>query len=192
MKSQAPCWPRETEVKLVHLAGASLLLIGCTATPDSYPIPPQQPPVTAPEPYDLRSFFSMGDRRANAFLIDDVRGLEANRWRWTGQSPHFRFPVFEATGMDAMIAFTIADATFRHTGPLRLEVSVNGHLVGRHIYPTSGDQTFRQPVPGEWLRVDAENDLQVHIENPWTDQSGITFGILVREAGFIRYEKVAR
>ena len=128
----------------------------------------------------------MADPRAEAFLVSGVGALEGRQWRWTTDDAHLRFHVLQAKGMDALLEFSITDITFAQTGPLRLEVLVNRQPLGKQVFPSPGEKMLRLPVPASMLKQDADNDLELQVENPWIAPADhAKLGVLLRAAGFV-------
>lgn len=169
-----------------------LLLCSCTPIPESYPVPAQHTPVTAPEPAILHSFISMTDPRAEVFLVKGIGVIEGLKWRWTTEAPRLRLHVEDTSDLDVVIDFTVSEVTLKQTGPIRLQVFANDRLIGRETFPQAGDKTFRHPVPSEFLKSNEENELSLLVENPWISPvDGAKLGVLLTDAGFLKRTPVA-
>src|SRR5438034_7636791 len=93
------------------------LLAGCARTPDHYAPPPQSALLAAP--VSISSFVEMADANADAYILGDVNdGLEAGSSRWTRKRPSLRFFLDTADHLRFQADFSIADSTFRDTGPV--------------------------------------------------------------------------
>ena len=67
---------------------ALLLLSACSRESAFAPIPPQAPPVTAPDPPSFPCFVSMSEARADKFIVTGIPlGLGAGIQRWTNENP---------------------------------------------------------------------------------------------------------
>lgn len=166
---------------------AALLAAGCVPTPDSYPVPPQHTPVSAPPPVSESGSVSLDDVRAGAFFVKDVNCSPNGGWCWTGANPQMRFRLDGVRNRRAMVEFVINHRTFQDTGPLRVSFFVNGNLLAKMTYDQPGPATFEKPVPEDWLKADSDNDLLIRIENPWTaPDDGATLGILLKKAGLVQ------
>lgn len=173
------------------LATITVLLSSCAPTPGYYGIPTQHKPIEASGPQPSASvafgeFFKADDINSDEYLIKDVKPLEGAVWRWTLAEPEFRFFLKSAQARRFHMEFGINDRTFVETGPLKMEILINGKPFDALTFPSSGSKTYDKPVPASFLLPDAENHVIVRILNPWqAPDPGVKLGIVLRLAGFL-------
>ena len=105
-------------------------------------------------------------------------------WSWTGKRPavkvHLRggLPVYYA------MEFSIADATFKQTGPVAVTFFVNDHPLETVRYNAPGPQRFEKTVPAEWVVVD--NVVGAEVDKVWTSpDDGAMLGLILMSIGLI-------
>ncbi len=168
-----------------------LLATACAPTPSWYGVPPQHKPIVdnapaaAPIP-NFGEFVTADEASAERYFIKDVKGLEST-WRWTLVEPEFRFllsPVKRTRRFQ--LKFGINDRTFKDTGPVTLEIYVNGNPVGKPTFKEFGDHTWETDVDPWKLLPGAENRVLVKVVNPWqTADPGVKLGVVFQSAGFL-------
>jgi hypothetical protein len=162
------------------------VLVGCTPEPGSYPIPPQHQAPSGRDAGNYTEFVAAADPWADKYIIKDITGLEGT-WRWTGPRPEIRLVLGNAGGRSLQFDFTIADATFKDTGPLTISFLVNGKVLQTITFDKPGEKTFIRRVPDAWLVPGGENRVGLEVKNPWrAPDDGVLLGVLFRGAGFIR------
>jgi hypothetical protein len=172
---------------LALAAVAALLgLHACVRAPESYPVPPQHQPVGGPEEIlTLGETFTSVQPDAEQYFIKDIRALENGAWRWTLVEPEMRFHLLSVTNRCLRMDIGVHEVTLRQTGPLKLEIYVNGQLLDSPVYDTPGDRRYEKPVPASMLKERAENRVLVKVLNPWQAQDpGVQLGFLLFGAGF--------
>lgn len=162
---------------------ASLLLAGCTRTPEAkvVPLPPQRQLVDAPDlPYQ-RHFVFMSEHRASAMIVRDIAGPGVQRW--TGPNPAMRFRLSEPGEWTAEVRFNAAKTTLNDTGPITLAFAVNGLPIGSLRVADEAVKTFSAPV-----RLDStEAEFSFTVDKPWTSPlDGAKLGVLLHAMGFNR------
>jgi hypothetical protein len=162
------------------------LLASCVPTPPYYSVPPQHRSGPAEEVVGFGEFILSANPAAEAYYIKDVKGLEGSAWRWTLVEPEFRF--FLKTTKDRVFKLDLGinDTTFRDTGPVRLQIVINGELLDEPVFSKPGDYQYEQPVPERMLKASAENRVLVKVLNPWAaPDPGVRLGFLLHGVGFV-------
>ena len=172
----------------VVIALALLLLAGCSRAPDSYPPPIQRKPLADLEESASGILIEMSDANAGAHFVRDISlGLEGGRWRWTTQRPELKFFLESTKGLKLVWDFSVAEVTFKETGPVTVSFFVNGKPVGRLPCPKPGDYRFEQPVREDLLRAKEDNTIAAQADKLWVSQSdGVKLGFTMTRAGFLR------
>jgi hypothetical protein len=85
------------------------------------------------------------------------------------------------------VEYSVAEATFKDTGPVHFKFFVNEKLLGEAHHDKPGAYTFEKPVPAQMLRANAENDLAVEVDKPWiAPGDGAKLGFILTSIGFAR------
>jgi len=167
----------------VAVLALSLLLASCGR-------PPAPSAQSASEASDLtpRSMLDMGDPSVDAWIIADVsRGPNSAPWRWTGQRPMVRVrPASTTPNTKLHVEFTVADATFKDTGPVTIAFLVNDHPLDKVRYAEAGSKKFEKVIPAGWLRPGEENALAADIDKVWiSPRDGAKLGIILSKIGLV-------
>ena len=161
------------------------LLSGCANIPDTYAPPVQRKPLAALDPYPFGAFIEMGSPRAEAYIVRDVAEPEGGQWRWTRKRPELQFYLDGIEGLHYTMDFSIADATFKDTGPVAIAISINGRPFDSLRFAKPGEHHYRKPVPAELLRAHAPNLVLMEIDKEWVSKSdGAVLGFILASAGF--------
>jgi hypothetical protein len=172
----------------VVIALAFLLLAGCVRGPESYPPPIQRKPLPDLGESASGMLVNMSDENAGAHFVRDISpGLEGGRWRWTNQRPELKFFLESAKGLKLVWDFSVAEVTFKETGPVTVSFYVNGRAVGRVPCPKPGDYKFVQPVRQDLLRANEYNTIAAQADKLWVSPAdGAKLGFTMTRAGFLR------
>ncbi len=180
-----------TKSPLFLVVTLALGLAACVPTPPSYGIPAQHTPLSddgtpIKGAIPLGDFVRADDPGAQKFFVKDVRALESN-FRWTLAEPEFRFLITGSGSRWLHMEFGINDRTIKDTGPLRMVIQVNGHVLDRPVFPAFGLKYYDKEVPAEWLNPGEENRVLVRILNPWqSSDPAVRLGIVLNAVGLIR------
>jgi len=151
--------------------------------PDPYAPPEQRQPFENFAPYRISRVVNMADGDAESHFVRDIQGLNGS-WRWTGKHPEVRVFLRTNQMLHCIVDLTIADATFKVTGPVTLSFFVNGHVLDKATYSASGPQHFDEPVPPEWVEPGKESVVGAEIDKPWTSPAdGVALGFILTRMG---------
>jgi hypothetical protein len=190
------------EIDLLHLADmrnrtllllpAVLSLVACSSNPQpasSTVAPPTAPPAAAIKVRSnpTKAMIAMSDPAVNDYIVKDVSDtLEGSTWRWTYERPELRFQLGDAKSQKVEVHFSVADATFKTTGPVTAKFFVNNQLIGTMKLTKAGDYVFSKPVPAGLLKTDDLTTLAVEARPYWTSQNdGRHLTLILTQAGFL-------
>jgi hypothetical protein len=163
-------------------------LLGCGNgnVPDYYAPPIQRKPLTGADPSPVGRFVNLAETNAEAYVIRDVNhGSEGDLWRWTRKRPELRFFLETIDHLDFKADFSIADATFKDTGPVTISVFINGNLLDKIKCAEPGEKHFSKPVPESFLHAKALNFVALDIDKVWVSKTdGAELGFILIRAGF--------
>jgi hypothetical protein len=162
-------------------------LAACVTIPDSYAPPIQRKPLDSIEPSAAKAFLRMGDASAANYIVGDIsEGIESGSWRWTKRKPTMRFFLKKVSNQKFRADLSIADETFKETGPVTITFTVNDHELARETYAKSGRHPFEKAVPAEWLHAVGDNIVSLEIDKLWTSPAdGVELGFILASAGFL-------
>jgi hypothetical protein len=126
----------------------------------------------------------MDDPVAAEYIVRDISPERGYR-RWAFLHPELRFRVQEARHLKFAAEFAIPEVTFKVTGPVTVNCSVNAHHVGSIRCPRPGDYRLEVAVPDGV--VDPGKEVHVTFEtNPrWVSpEDGAELSFFLRSAGF--------
>ncbi|HYO82143.1 MAG TPA: hypothetical protein VES20_12130, partial [Bryobacteraceae bacterium] len=100
-------------------------------------------------------------------------------------APEFRLRAGKIEDRAVRLELTVSHATFKETGPLKMEVRVNGKTLDNPVFRQPGPQLYQKDVPAEMLKPYAENIVQFTVLNPWIAPDGVRLGFLLHGVGFV-------
>lgn len=162
-----------------------LSLVACDRLPESYPPPEQRPPLEGITPLPEAMMVSMQGSDADAAIVKDIYpASDGINWRWTKQQPTVRVLVLSTTGVKYAADFALWDDAFKITGPLEISFLVNGKLLDKVHYTTSGAKHFEKPVPPDWLLANTEATVALAVDKLYTAPAdGAKFGVILVRVG---------
>jgi len=164
---------------------ALLSLAACDRLPDTYPPPEQRLPVERITPPPGAMMVSMEGSESGLAIVQDIYPNSSGiPWRWTKQQPTVRVLVLSTAGLKYTADFALWDDAFKITGPLEISFLVNGKLLDKVRYTTSGDKHFEKPVPADWLVPNTEATVALAVDKLYTAPAdGAKFGVILVRLG---------
>ncbi len=161
-------------------------LTGCANIPDFYAPPVQRKPMSGAELRPVGRFVNLAENNAEAYIVHDVnRGAEGDLWRWTRKRPEMRFYLENIDHLQFSADWSIADTTFKDTGPVTVSIFINGNLLDKVPCDRPGEKHFSKPVPESFLRANTMNFAALEIDKMWTSPTdGVQLGFILIRAGF--------
>ena len=149
-------------------------------------LPAQWPSFDNAEAKPFGAFVEMGDPHATTYFSRDIAGgINQGSLRWAFRNPELRFWLEETGAQVFVLDFLIHSVTLRSTGPVTIEVSINGQALGRIRCEHDGEYHFERPVPASWLRTDRPVLVALTPDRVWVspEKRGV-LSFLLRRAGF--------
>ena len=161
------------------------LLAGCISQPQTYAPPVQREPVLdgqAPKP--PKHILLMSDAETDAYIVQDIPKGSADAWRWTGKRPTVRMFIGDPSGRKLVVDYSIAEATLKDTGPVKLTFFVNDQPLATVAEKQNGVKHFEKPIPAEMLKASADNIFAIEIDKVWTAKDdGAQLGFILASVG---------
>jgi hypothetical protein len=162
-------------------------LVSCSEAPK-----PAPPATKAAVGMKVRSnptkpMITMSDPAVDDYIVKDISDtLEAKTWRWCYDRPEVRLQLKQVQGQKLEVHFSVADATFKTTGPVTVNFFVNNKAVGTMKITKPGDQVFSKAVPADLLKTDDFTNVAIEARPFWTsstDSRHLT--IILTQVGFV-------
>ena len=165
-----------------------VLLAGCISQPQLYAPPIQREPMLdgqAPKP--PKDVLKMSDLETDAYIVQDIPKGSPDPWRWTGKRPTVHLFVANPDGRKLVVDYSIAEATLKDTGPVKLTFFVNDQPLATVTEDKQGVKRFERPVPAEMLKAQADNTLAIEIDKVWIAKGdGAQLGFIIASVGLTR------
>jgi hypothetical protein len=126
----------------------------------------------------------MGRRDHAAYVVSGLMdGDNPDPSRWTEPKSRYKFDVHpEPT--DFHLKFWVPDFITK-SGVRKLSILVNGREIGVVPLRKDGINELRFPVPAALISPSGTYTyVDLNVDNPWKDGSGMAFGIILMRAGF--------
>jgi hypothetical protein len=164
----------------------AVLAAGCARGPISYAMPPQRSLDLGQNPGGRGAWVAMDDPAAAEYIVRDV-SPQPDHHRWAFAHPEFRFRLPDAGYSKFAAEFAIPSATFRTTGPVTIQVAVNGVRLEPFRCDHAGDYRLERTVPATALA--SHDDVRVTFETSplWVSpEDGAQLSFYLKAAGFLR------
>jgi hypothetical protein len=172
-------------MRIVCLILGAGFLTGCASQPQTYAPPVQREPVlNGQTPKPPKHILAMSDHETDSFIIQDIPLGSSGPWRWTGKRPTVRLYVDDPNGHSLVADYSIAQATFKDTGPVNLTFYVNDQALATVAENQQGVKHFEKPVPPEMLKPGADNLFAIEIDKVWVAKAdGAQLGFILASIG---------
>jgi hypothetical protein len=133
--------------------------------------------------YSVGREMDMSRRDHSAYVVSgvmDYDGLDSTRW--TEPQAKFKFEVYPAPA--TFTAKLWVPDFIAKTGAAIMTISVNGRAIGATPLLRDGMTEVSFPVSAHEITRDGFTFVDINVANPWKDQSGIKYGVLLLKAGF--------
>jgi hypothetical protein len=152
--------------------------------PETYAPPEQREPFENFRPYRITRVVDMSDGDADSHIVSGILPAGGGQWRWASQRPTVRISVRHVEDLVFTIDFSVADATFKSTGPVTLTFLVNDHELGSEHYTAPGVYHFEKPVPENWLEAGKDATLAAEVDKVWVaPEDGAKLGFILTRIG---------
>lgn len=127
---------------------------------------------------------AMDSPDVDRLIVKDIYPGTGTSWRWTKKDPTVRVPVLPIEDLKFNTDFTLWNDSFKITGPLEISFLVNGKLLDKARYSTSGDKHFEKLVPRAWLEGRVEATVGLSVDKLYTaPNDGAKFGVILTRLG---------
>jgi hypothetical protein len=152
--------------------------------PETYAPPEQREPFENFRPYRITRVVDMSDGDADSHIVSGILPAGGGQWRWASQRPTVRISVRHVEDLVFTMDFSIADATFKSTGPVKLTFFINDHELGSEHYTMPGEYHFEKRVPENWLEAGKDATLAAEVDKVWVaPEDGVKLGFILTRIG---------
>lgn len=162
---------------LWFVTGCLAALAGCARLPGPMPVPRQQAQPASSSHYAL-----LWQPSSGALIAAGIDSEIHDDWRWAGRRAELRFRLDETRGVQFEAVLVVPDE-FVRAGGRRIEVRINGRMLGTIPADRSGYQVWKQPVPEEWLAGGEAVLVEMTADAEWL-QGNERRGYMLSSAGF--------
>ena len=125
----------------------------------------------------------MSDDDAPSHFVRDIL-TGTPEWRWAGPHPALKVAVKIGTGLHFIAEFTVADATFKSTGPVTINFLVNGKSIGSERYSSPGMYSFDKAVEDGTVLPGKDAELSLDVDKYWTSPvDGAKLAVILSKIG---------
>ena len=167
----------------VFLAAAVLALSACQTTVPAYAPPPQFQAFEDYRPTRLSRVVNISDPDLQTHVVSGVLA-NAGPWAWTAKRVALKVKLYRVGDLRYTIDFTVADVTFKVTGPVQVTFLVNDHALGTVRYDKPGTQHYEKPVPSDWVMPGQDVEVAAEVDKVWTSPTdGAQLGLILTRMG---------
>jgi hypothetical protein len=136
--------------------------------------------------YKFGENMTIGKPGASQYVVKGVLlGDSKSQAFWTLDEPELKFLLSSAQHHVFRERIFVPQETLKKTGPLVVDVYVNGHLLDQARFAKDGDVLYQHDVPVEWLKTGALTTVKMRVHNPYiAPRDGARLGFLLISAGF--------
>jgi hypothetical protein len=127
----------------------------------------------------------MEDALADDYIVRDISS-ERGLFRWAYQRPELRFRVLDDRKFKFAAEIGIPEATFKDTGPVTINILIDGHALATLRCPRAEKYRIEKQVPPGWLEPNKVVHVTFETEPRWVSPlDGAQLSFLIYSAGFI-------
>lgn len=168
-------------------AALFLLLPGCSRQPDYYSPAAERPAVKAPGPAELSHFTVMNGPGAANHIVSGVLPSDGAPWRWCERRAELRFQLPDTRGLRFRTEIAVSEMTFKQTGPVRIEVEIDGKRLDTIVYDKPESRTTEYEVPAGMVAAGRPVAVTLTADKEWVEPgTGVRRGFILTSAGFVQ------
>ena len=127
----------------------------------------------------------MDDAVADDYIVRDISS-ERGEFRWTFLHPELRFLIRDSQKLKFTAEIAIPQATFKDTGPVTINILIDGHALATLRCPRAEKYRIEKQVPPGWLEPNKVVHVTFETEPRWVSPlDGAQLSFLIYSAGFI-------
>lgn len=166
---------------------AALLFTSCSRLPDHYSPAAARTAAQVLAPGELRHFTAMDAPGAENHVVSGVLDGGDAPWRWCEKQAVLRFKLPETRGLRFRADIAISEMTFAQTGPVRIEVAIDGKRLDTIVYDKPESRTSEFDVPAEMVTTGRPVNVTLTADKEWVEPgTGVRRGFILTSAGFVQ------
>jgi hypothetical protein len=166
---------------------ALLLLASCSKLPDHYSPPAERPAARVLAAGELSHFTTMDSAGAANHIVSGVLDGGEAPWRWCEKQAVLQFKLPETRGLRFRADIAISEMTFAQTGPVRIDVAIDGKRLDTIVYDKPESRTTEFDVPEEMVTTVRPVVVTLTADKEWAEAgAGVKRGFILTSAGFVQ------
>lgn len=164
-----------------------LALASCSKLPDHYSPPSERPVARVPAAGELSHFTTMDAPGAGDHIVSGVLDGGGAPWRWCEKQAVLRFKLPETRGLRFRADIAVSEMTFAQTGPVRIDVAIDGKRLETIVYDKPESRTTEFDVPAEMVTAGRPVVVTLTADKEWVEPgTGVRRGFILTSAGFVQ------
>lgn len=166
---------------------ALLALVSCLKLPEHYSPEAARPAAHVPAPGEVSHFTAMDGAGAANHIVSGVLDGGGAPWRWCEKQAVLRFKLPETRGLRFRADIAISEMTFAQTGPVRIDVAIDGKRLDTIVYDKPESRTTQFEVPAAMVTTGQPVVVALTADKDWVEPgTGVRRGFIVTSAGFVQ------
>jgi len=174
-------------MRFAAFAAVFLILPACSRQPGYYTPQADRPAARALGPGELSHFTAMDGPAAANHLVSGVLQTDGAPWRWCERRAELRFQLPDTRGLRFRTEIAVSEMTFKQTGPVRIDVSINGKPLGAVVYGKPENRTAEFEVPPDMVTAARPVAVTLTADKEWVEPgTGVRRAFILTSAGFVQ------
>ncbi len=173
--------------RLAALAAAALLLASCSRQPAYYSPQESRAAAQALVQGELSHYTAMNAPGAENHIVAGILAAGGQSWRWCMKRAELQFRVPAARALRFRAELSISGMTFTQTGPVRIDVAIDGRQLDTIVFDKPDNRTVELNVPDGSLPAGRPAHVTLTADKEWTaPDSGERRAFILTSAGFVQ------
>lgn len=164
-----------------------MLFASCSRQPAYYSPQGTRAAAQALAQGELIHFTAMNAPGAENHIVSGILSAGDQSWRWCMKRAELQFRVPAARALRFRAELAISEMTFAQTGPVRIEVAIDGRRFDTIAFDKPDNRTVELAVPDGALPADRPVRVALTADKEWTaPDSGERRAFILTSAGFVQ------
>jgi hypothetical protein len=174
-------------MRIVLLFAAFIMLASCRRLPEFYTPAAARASAHVAAPGELSHFAAMDSPDAANHIVSGILNNTEGSWRWCMKRAELQFSVPAVNRLRLKADITVAELTFPQTGPVKIEVAIDGRVLDTIRYDKPEGRTFEVEVPDGLLTAGKPVHVVLTADKEWiAPDTGEHRGFILTSAGFVQ------
>lgn len=169
------------------VVAALVLLASCSKLPDHYSPPAERPAARVLAADEVSHFTTMDAPGAANHIVSGVLDGGGAPWRWCERQAVLQFKLPETRGLRFRADIAVSEMTFAQTGPVRVDVAIDGKRLDTIVYDKPESRTTEIDVPEAMMTTGRPVVVTLTADKEWVEPgTGVRRGFILTSAGFVQ------